>query len=427
MTKFTTAEEYFTPQNNDSKFTFVKYLNNDSDKISYKSINSAYKLKCKKCSTEKDIKRGNSKGYEICATCNKNDRNLLKATTTKVPKLKLSKRVDTLEEEVTEIKTDLSKLIEEEEQEEEQIIFPNLPLPPLPPLPPAPALASAPAPAPAPKVKNKSDGLDFKIFDRKNVINVPINTTEKVGDYYITTSDDKKNLLNHVFLEEDKAISLNDFVFIRANNSIFSVIKSVSNIKTKTSAASEDNDSINPYNLAEIFKKNKSNKDWYDIVSKYFEIHLSDEFNSEIELSEDCFIFNSIVKFRFISKTDSDISFKSNFCKVYLISLILDEDTDADIMKLQRKDQKTLMNSIEDYKKVFTAPEIENITNSYVKNTSIISYEINHMKKVIILKNMKKLKGFEINNIRNNQYLLNSTENELFYMKTGIDDKSFLT
>ena len=36
-------------------------------------------------------------------------------------------------------------------------------------------------------------------------------------------------------------------------------------------------------------------------------------------------------------------------------------------------------------------------------------------------------KGFEINNIRNNQYLLNSTEIELFYMKTNVDDKSFLT
>jgi hypothetical protein len=227
MSKKVTAEEFFKNDNKEAVFTFVKYLNNDSDKISYKSSEASYKLKCKTCGNEKDIKRGNySAGYKQCLICKKNDN-------------KKEKEKEEVKEEV-----------------ENEIVFPNLPLPALPQLPALPPLPDIPELL-LPKQAGQNDS-GYKIIDRKRVISIRGAVTEQVGNYFITTDPSKKDLENHLFVSPDKAIIVDDFVFITNQESIFDKFKSISNLQVTEIESLDSEDKLfeeKLYNISEIRNK----------------------------------------------------------------------------------------------------------------------------------------------------------------------------
>ena len=371
-----TAEQFFKNDNQEAVFVFVKYLNDDSYKKSYKSPNSSYRLKCKICENEKNITRGNyAAGYSQCLFCKRN-----------------KKKTDN---EIKEAGQNDCGQIEAGQNDSE--------------------------------VKEAGqNNCGYKIIDRNHIITIKGKVTEQVEDYFITTDPDKKELEKHLYVSADKALIINDFVFIANQESIFDKFKTISNIKIKEIEVDEDKileDKL--YEISEIRNKDVGPKDYYEQVIGYFDLDLGKDFKKDnIKLNSSCFIFNSNTKFIFTLK-DSEIKMKANFCKAYLLSLILENDEEADISLLAKKDLVKLSNIVIKNGHELSPKFLDSITTKRVTNAKIVNFEKNYMFKNIIKLNKELKDSFEQSIFENNSKMLNKSETELFYIKTGID-KSFL-
>ena len=305
-----TAKDYFA---NNALFEFVKFEDNKTSSLSVTGSTNKYVLKCKVCGEENN-KNGNSKILLKCTQCgseliptdedkNKSvkDYNLTNAAL--VIGKKSKKEVKSKVKVATAVKEEIEEVKEESEEE----------------------------------VKVEND-QNFKFYDSKNVIRVKAGKTETVENQNVTTDDEKKNLIGHIYIPENKALAIGQYVFVREPFSIFNNFRSVTNL---TENVIESNTlSLQPNEIAKINEKNVAPSDYFDLISKYF--------NHELEnIDQKSLIFNSVIKWNWTLKSDENIVINCNPAKAYVLSLLLEDDDTINIETYAKYTMKKLTKGLE--------------------------------------------------------------------------------
>ena len=332
-----TAKEYFK----DNKlFEFIKYEDNKTSHLSAFGSKNRYILKCKNCK-EDNIKTGNSKLLLKCTKCgatleagsntsdnfkewNLDDAELVIAGKTK--KTKVTKESDSEEEKKPEIKIESESESESEDESEEK----------------------------------KAPG-DYKFYDAQYIVTVKSDMTDTLTDgRYITTDESKRNLTNHIYIPENKALAIDKYVFVRRPFSIFNNFKTVTNITEKEVKSKVQ--TLQPIEIAKINEKNKiAPADYFDYISKYF--------TPELEgIDDNSLIFNSKIEFEWKLKDDDDITFKCNPAKAYILALSLEKD---DTFNIKTKSSWTIKKLMQNKDLGLSKSLIEAINEKFVINEEV--------------------------------------------------------
>ena len=359
MAKKISAETFFS---NNNLFEFIKYKDIKTEKLSVISSDNKYILKCKICGEDND-KTGNSKILLKCTNCKSyltpsdedkdksiKDYDLTKATLTiiekktkivkekivkestiknKEDKKKLQEKIDqqivdkmVAEKKLKKNKTDevdekVEQVDEKVDEKVDEVVVDE-------------------------EVDKVEDGLDYKFYDTRYIVNVKDGETDALKDgRNITTDKKKKNLINHIYIPKNKALVIDKFIFTNKTFSLFDNFKTIGSVQ-EVVIKKNISSSLQPYELIKLNEKNKiAPKDYFTEINKYFKCELE-------YAAESTVIFNSSIKWNWTLISDEDITIKCNPAKAYIISLMISlDDDEVDVVRASRLSMKKLTSNKE--------------------------------------------------------------------------------